>query len=552
MMGNTAINIILLTVNLFCAGILFLYMHRKSGSSAYAGRAVSFTENVAGILEFSVYGAGMIRIADLVLQGIASPGRADGALFAVRVLLTESMLLLFPLWKLLDRWNREESFQGAGVDWEKEESFQGAGTEQKREESLQGAGTERKREGSLQGAGTARKREESLQGAGADWERGGVPGQAYGKRGGSRFREQICGECGNKPGYEAWSEESSCLHFGIWREGEFFLGLLLLLWLTLQGWQEQELLQAFGRQVWVMLLFFCYEYLRIRRQRREDICRCQDMGNSPSQVRLAQFLNGNGQDKLGRGGCAGQNAGYRVSQDIAGNRGTAENRDIAGNIRQAYEMEYLRNVEQQYQRTRELWHDLKNHIRVLEILAEEGRFGELTDYLDSFRRDVERRMVPARTGCAPVDALLGDKLYQAGRQGVEMKMELCTLSRTGIEAVDLCVILGNLLDNALEACAGLPGENCTKLPGEKRIKVRIQQEETFYYITVVNTAKEPIQAGEGYLSGKRNRDNGVGHGLGLRSAQRAAHRYGGLLVTDYSDGEFKAVVRLQGEADAWR
>ena len=75
-MGNTAINIILLTANLFCAGILFLYMHRKYGSSAYAGRAVSYTENVAGILEFSVYGAGMVRIADLVLQGIASPGRA--------------------------------------------------------------------------------------------------------------------------------------------------------------------------------------------------------------------------------------------------------------------------------------------------------------------------------------------------------------------------------------------------------------------------------------------------------------------------------------------
>lgn len=155
-MGNTAINIILLAANLFCAGILFLCMHRKYGSSAYAGRAVPFTENVAGILEFSVYGAGMIRIADLILQGIASPGRADGALFAVRVLLTESMLLLFPLWKLLGRW----------------------------------------------------KREESLQGAGTDWDRGGVPGQAYGKRGGSRFREQVCGECGNKPGYEAWNEES--------------------------------------------------------------------------------------------------------------------------------------------------------------------------------------------------------------------------------------------------------------------------------------------------------------------------------------------------------
>ena len=64
--------------------------------------------------------------------------------------------------------------------------------------------------------------------------------------------------------------------------------------------------------------------------------------------------------------------------------------DPAGNADRARQMEYLRNVEEQYQRTRELWHDLKNHIKVLEILAQEDRFGELADYLDSFRRDVER------------------------------------------------------------------------------------------------------------------------------------------------------------------
>ena len=211
--------------------------------------------------------------------------------------------------------------------------------------------------------------------------------------------------------------------------------------------------------------------------------------------------------------------------------------DSAGNADRARQMEYLRNVEEQYQRTRELWHDLKNHIKVLEILAQEERFGELADYLDSFRRDVERRMIPARTGCAPVDALLGDKLYFAGRQGTELSLQLCQLSQTGIEAVDFCVILGNLHDNALEACARLDG------PG--RSGLRMRREEEFYYITIVNTSGEPCREGISYVSGKRGRDNGVGHGLGLRSAERLAHRYGGLLATDYSEGEFRVVVRLQ-------
>ncbi len=73
----------------------------------------------------------------------------------------------------------------------------------------------------------------------------------------------------------------------------------------------------------------------------------------------------------------------------------------------------------------------------------------------------------------------------------------------------------------------------------------MRQEEDFYYITVVNTAEEPRREGDTYLSGKRDRDNGVGHGLGLRSAERTAHRYGGLLAAEYSDGEFRVTVRLQ-------
>lgn len=226
--------------------------------------------------------------------------------------------------------------------------------------------------------------------------------------------------------------------------------------------------------------------------------------------------------------------------------------DSAGNADRARQMEYLRNVEEQYQRTRELWHDLKNHIRVLEILAEEGRFGELTDYLGSFKRDVEYRMIPLRTGCAAVDALLGDKLYRAGRQEVEMSLQLCDLSRMRIREVDLCVILGNLLDNALEACAGLAvcrREHPSAVqPVERRIGLRMRQEEDFYYITVVNTAEEPRREGDTYLSGKRDRDNGVGHGLGLRSAERTAHRYGGLLAAEYSDGEFRVTVRLQADS----
>ena len=441
MAESDMVNMILLSGNLLLAGALFLCLYRKRrGGMGETGTASFMVESVSKLLEFTVYGSGMIRVADLVLQGIAVPGEECAALFAVRILLAESMLFLFPLWKLMHRWKREEDRDV----WR------------------------RYTEGEISEARET----------------------AYGGR------------------------------------GEYILGMVILLGLTLYGWREQDLYRAFGRQIWILLLFFAYGHLKARRQRPGKVG--GPLGKGETQ---------NGCDGYGR-------PGIKTFPESGRTAGALQAQGFARNTEQARAAEYLRNLEQQYQRTRELWHDLKNHIHVLEILAEEGRFGEFTDYLDSFRQDVERRMIPARTGCAAVDALLGDKLYGAKSQGTEMALSLCGLSDMGIEAVDLCVILGNLLDNALEACS--------VLRGRRYIRLQIRREEDFYYISVTNPAKEPVREGEGYATGKLGRDNGVGHGLGLRSAERIAHRYGGLLVTDYIDGEFKAVVRMQAAHDPFR
>lgn len=203
------------------------------------------------------------------------------------------------------------------------------------------------------------------------------------------------------------------------------------------------------------------------------------------------------------------------------------------------EADYLQNVDIQYQRTRELWHDLKNHISVLQILAQDQRFTELTSYLVSFRQDVEARMIPSKTGNAAVDALLGDKLYHAHRQDTSLTLEICPLADLKMNPTDLCSILGNLIDNALEACA--------RLDTNRQIQLCLKEQEGFFYLKLSNTAllsekNGPLPIGQ---TSKSDMDNGVGHGLGLRSVERIAHEYNGSLVTDYQDGIFTVILRWE-------
>lgn len=201
---------------------------------------------------------------------------------------------------------------------------------------------------------------------------------------------------------------------------------------------------------------------------------------------------------------------------------------------------YLYTVESNYQRTRELWHDLRNHISLLYLLLQEEKYDQMRDYLKVFGEEVDRIALPAKSGNLIVDAVLADKAARAKRENIEVKVELCDLTGLCLKPDEICSLFGNLLDNAMEACQ--------KVDGEKKITVtcRVWREET--YLSVRNTMEEKTSGQDNLLvSHKKDRENVVGHGLGLRSVERVVNRYGGEMVTDAEGGIFTVAVRLPGE-----
>ena len=214
---------------------------------------------------------------------------------------------------------------------------------------------------------------------------------------------------------------------------------------------------------------------------------------------------------------------------------------------------YLENVEDNYQRTRELWHDLKNHINLMNLLLQDGKYEELGDYLRIFNEDVDSLTLPVKSGNLIVDALLADKLSKAKRERMAVSLDLCDLTGLKLQPDEICGLLGNLLDNALEANR--------RLRDGRSLEVTCRKLEECYYIRVrnpvsgaVNSQKQDVKksVGEQILNRerdflqttKKDRRNQVGHGLGLRSAERIVHGCGGEIVVDQGEKYFTVVVRV--------
>ena len=190
----------------------------------------------------------------------------------------------------------------------------------------------------------------------------------------------------------------------------------------------------------------------------------------------------------------------------------------------------------------------------MNLLLQDGKYEELKDYLRIFNEDVDSLTLPAKSGNLIVDALLADKLSKAKRRQTEVSLELCDLTGLKLRPDEICGLLGNLLDNALEANQ--------RLREDRSLEVTCKELEECFYIRVRNPVSGELsrkaQQGEKTANGVQGRNRGqeflqtnktdlrnqVGHGLGLRSAERIVHGCGGEMVVDSGEKYFTVVVRL--------
>lgn len=187
------------------------------------------------------------------------------------------------------------------------------------------------------------------------------------------------------------------------------------------------------------------------------------------------------------------------------------------------QLNHYEAVKQSNFELRRIKHDMKNHLLVARDMAEKGNNKELIAYLDALTNEVVQSDVFCRTGNDIADAILSDKNNKATKRNITLQVS-GNLAGVEIDAVDLCTIIANLLDNAIEAVSKLYNLNTSER--HKVITIDFRKNANFLVIEQTNYALEKIKSEKGrFITSKNSPD----HGFGLYNIKQAVYR---------NDGEF--------------
>ena len=178
-------------------------------------------------------------------------------------------------------------------------------------------------------------------------------------------------------------------------------------------------------------------------------------------------------------------------------------------------------------------HDYHNHLQVMKAHLAKGQLAELSAYLDDLEHDLDHVDTYVKSGNLMVDAVLNSKLSLAERQGVAVTCKALAPDELSVDDVDLCVILGNLLDNALESCAKVAAET-------RFLRVYLAPRGQQLYVSIQNAAVEdPDFDARHYITSKRGE-----HGFGMKRVAAVVDKYEGFLNLANEPGIFAAEVSL--------
>ena len=194
------------------------------------------------------------------------------------------------------------------------------------------------------------------------------------------------------------------------------------------------------------------------------------------------------------------------------------------------QMEEVQNI---YMTMRGWRHDYHNHLQSMKAYLRMGQVERLGEYLELLEQDLDHINQRVESGNVNLDAILNSKLSLAEKNGIEVDYKATCPAELSISDIDLCALIGNLLDNAVEAC-----EKLTE--GKPFIRLYIGTMKQQLYISVTNATGEKVRKLDNeYITNKRGN-----HGHGLRRINLMVEKYKGYINRQNEPGVFVTEIML--------
>ena len=191
---------------------------------------------------------------------------------------------------------------------------------------------------------------------------------------------------------------------------------------------------------------------------------------------------------------------------------------------------HYEEVEMMYKKMRGWRHDYRHHIQTMKVHAANKEYDEIDKYLEMLDDDLTNVETVIKTGNRMADAILNSKLSLAAANHIEVKAEAKIPVSLTVSELDLCIIIGNLMDNAIDACMELP-------PEKRLIRIYMEMKGNYLYFALTNTS-----------GGKKKKSfrsiKGEGHGFGIARMDAVVEKYGGYITRASEDEAFSTEVLL--------
>ena len=203
-----------------------------------------------------------------------------------------------------------------------------------------------------------------------------------------------------------------------------------------------------------------------------------------------------------------------------------------------YQKNYYEKVINNYGEARKALHDMNNHMSVIKYFLENKDYKNMDDYIKSLSERIVTNKNNNICSNKVINAICLDKCDRCKKEGINIRFDIIINKELNIDNLDLCIVLGNLIDNAIEACEKI---------NEKEFQRVIQVSARIYlnqiYIKVINSKNNKVEKRNNkFLTSKKDKKN---HGIGLENVKEAVHKNHGDIEIKDSKNNFEVSLYMK-------